>query len=83
MNGHNLDFDDHYPVITDWDDLSNCPFARKYWVNPSNVNQEKDYEKGDFLRVYCDCKWYNKDVGKMANKNVVNPTSLFSINPTF
>lgn len=56
MNGHNLDFDDHYPVITDWDDLSNCPFARKYWVNPSNVNQEKDYEKGDFLRVYCDCK---------------------------
>ena len=48
MNGHNLDFDDHYPVITNWDDLSNCPFARKYWVNPSNVNQEKDYEKGDF-----------------------------------
>lgn len=48
MNGHNLDFDAHYPVITDWDDLKNCPFSHKCWVNPSNVNEEKSYEKGDF-----------------------------------
>lgn len=48
MNGHNLDFDEHYPVVTDWNNLSNCPFARKYWVNPSNVNQEKDYERVTF-----------------------------------
>lgn len=65
MNGHNLDFDAHYPVITDWDDLKNCPFSHKYWVNPSNVNEEKAYEKGDFLRVYCDhdLRWCDAEFG--------------------
>ena len=48
MNGHNLDFDTHYPVITDWDDLKKCPF-----------------EKGDFLRVYCDhdLRWCDAEFG--------------------
>lgn len=31
-----------------------CMFARKCWVNPQNVDLNKEYEKGDFLRVYCD-----------------------------
>ena len=52
MNGHNIET--QYPVITDWSNLSNCPFAQKCWVNPSNINENKSYEKGDFLRVYCD-----------------------------
>lgn len=45
---------DDTPVVTDWDGIKSCMFARKCWVNPSNVNKEKSYEIGDFLRVWCD-----------------------------
>lgn len=63
MNGNNPNF--YSPVVTDWDDLQNCPFAEKKWVNRSNVNKEKDYEKGDFLRVFCihDIGWCNAENG--------------------
>lgn len=53
-------------VVTDWDNKKSCMFARKCWVNPKNVDREKEYEKGDFLRVYCDhdqmwcsCEFWN------------------------
>ena len=40
-------------VVTDWDSMKICYFSAKRWVNPKNVNEEKEYEKGDFLRIYC------------------------------
>lgn len=62
MNGSNPDF--RLPVVTDWEDLKHCPFAEKRWVNPSDVDEEKDYEKGDFLRVFC-----NHDIGWCSAEN--------------
>lgn len=63
MNGNNPDFS--FTVVKDWDDLQSCPFARKCWVNPSNIDEEKSYEKGDFLRVYCDHddRWCDAEYG--------------------
>lgn len=40
MNGNNPDF--RLPVVTDWEDLKHCPFAEKRWVNPSDVDEEKE-----------------------------------------
>jgi len=40
-------------VVTNWDDQSGCIFAEKKWVNPKNVNVQKEYLKGDFPRVWC------------------------------
>lgn len=47
------------PVITNWDELQSCMFAEKRWVNPKSVDISKSYEKGDFLRVFCnhDGEW--------------------------
>lgn len=63
MSGHI--FEEKYPVIKNWDEMKNCPCARKCWVNPSNVDLEKKYEKGDFLRVYCDHdgRWCDAEFG--------------------
>ncbi len=62
---HNDYLEPSYPVITDWDEFSECPFAAKRWVNRSNVDEEKSYEVGDFLRVYCehDGCWCNAEFG--------------------
>lgn len=59
------DSDVHYSVVTNWNDLQNCPFADKKWVNPSDVEEEKEYKKGDFLRVYCnhDLRWCDAELG--------------------
>lgn len=40
-------------VVKNWDDMSECMFAEKQWVNPGNIDEPKGYEKGDFLRVWC------------------------------
>lgn len=63
MNGNNLV--SKYPVISNWDSVSDCPCVRKAWVNPSNVDKEKSYEKGDFLRAYCehDLRWCDAEFG--------------------
>lgn len=66
MSGYSSNFEEpEYPVVTDWDELQACHFARKCWVNPSNINEEKPYEKGDFLRVYCDHdgRWCDAEYG--------------------
>lgn len=66
MSGFSSNFEEpEYPVVTDWDDLKACPFARKCYVNPSNVDEEKPYEEGDFLRVYCDHdgRWCDAEFG--------------------
>lgn len=64
MNGNNPD-NISFPVVTNWDDLSLCPFARKAWVHQGNIDVEKEYEKGDFLRVYCehDIRWCDAEYG--------------------
>lgn len=53
-----------YPVIN-WGDVKGCQFARKCWVHPSNVDEEKEYEKGCFPRAYCehDERWCNAEFG--------------------
>ena len=65
MNGHNFDFESQFPVVTKWYSVSKCPFARKAWVNPSNIDEEKSYKKGDFLRVFCehDIRWCDAELG--------------------
>jgi len=40
-------------VVKDWDSMKSCYFADKRWVNRKNVSEAKEYEEGDFLRVYC------------------------------
>lgn len=61
----NDDMYDNTPVITNWEELSQCMFAKKLWVHPSDVNIEKEYEKGDFLRVWCvhDGCWCSEEIG--------------------
>ena len=65
MNGNNYDDEISFPVVTNWNNLSNCPLASKRWVNRENVEQAKSYEKGDFLRVYCehDMHWCDAENG--------------------
>lgn len=63
-----MDYDDGFtklPVITNWHNCKNCYFSEKRWVNPKDVNTEKDYETGDFLRVWCahDQCWCSAEFG--------------------
>ncbi|NLW92582.1 MAG: hypothetical protein GXY34_13415 [Syntrophomonadaceae bacterium] len=53
------------PVITQWSEYQDCWFAEKAWVNHSDVNTSKTYEKGDFLRVRClhDDGWCSAEAG--------------------
>ena len=34
-------------------DVCDCDLAEKRYVNKSNLNFSKDYEKGDFARAFC------------------------------
>lgn len=51
-------------VITDWESVSDCMFSEKCWVNPKDIDNAKSFEKGDFLRVWC-----NHDGGWCAAEN--------------
>ncbi|HHD2820131.1 TPA: hypothetical protein ACOTGY_001373 [Clostridium perfringens] len=52
-------------VVTNWSELESCYFSEKRWVNPKNIDVEKEYEKGDFLRVWCghDQCWCHAEMG--------------------
>lgn len=53
------------PVVSDWSEMKECMFAEKCWVNPKNVDVSKEYELGDFLRVWClhDECWCSASLG--------------------
>ncbi|EHR1327345.1 TPA: hypothetical protein ACF2DS_001264 [Clostridium perfringens] len=52
-------------VVKNWNEMKECFFAEKRWVNPKDVDVEKEYEKGDFLRVWCahDQCWCQAELG--------------------